>query len=125
MVAIARPGAERWYAKLCATRPMPGADTSPAEATMAALPPALLEEICAPYWDEREPLVHVLDRLAFARIPPSNAPHNGVVTWPENADPGSLTAAVDGAALLTGPWEPQLMLNRLLGVPTLAITTPA
>jgi hypothetical protein len=69
--------------------------------------------------------VHVLERLAFARIPASGAARKGVLTLPENFDPAAVTAAVDAAALLVGPWNPQLMLGPLLGVPTLAITTPA
>jgi hypothetical protein len=126
IVAVSRHGAELWYAGVCGTY----ATTAP-EGTQ--LSPALLDAVCGAYRSEREALVHVLDRLAYERIPSQVGSREGVVAWPaiagidatdldENADAGSVTAAIDGAALLAGPWDGRLLLGPLLGVPTLALT---
>jgi hypothetical protein len=143
--AVSRPGAAAWYADVCASysATMDEVDGRP-------LPPSLLEEVCDAYWQERGPLVHVLDRLEYARVEDASSPASDVVVvWPGSSEDGLLlelaervaisgpvavlgpgdggdvaaaTAAVGGARLLVGSWDGRLMLGPMLGVPTVGLT---
>ena len=139
IAAASRPGAECWYEDVCGTY-----SASAAEPAGPALAPALLEEICRDYWHERGPLVHVLDRLVYARVAsPGPAARETVVFWPsaesdvtletapaditvidpnDRDDAGAITAAVARASMLVGPWSGRLVLGPMLGVPTVALT---
>jgi hypothetical protein len=141
IAAVSRPGAAPWYANAC------GSQEAPAGARQ--LPVELLEAVCGDYWQERGPLVHVLDRLAYARVPTPDlaVPKEAVVQWPaeeedvawpdelgrpvpvpvpgcgDRVDAAAVTAAITGAGLLVGPWDPRLLLGPMLGTPTVALTT--
>lgn len=143
IAAVSRPGADAWYADVCASY-----SATTEEVSGRPLPPALLEEVCSAYWQERGPLVHVLDRLVYARIPNSSPAlaQETVVFWPgedgdatlcepntksgavsviepeDRGDAAALTAAVSRARLLVGPWNGRLLLGPMLGVPTVAVT---
>ncbi len=93
--------------------------------------------------------MHVLDRLVYARAatPGPAGSQDAVVLWPDESgddagfgdrydpvrvlaagdgiDAAEVTAAVAGTRLLVGPWSGRLLLGPMLGVPTLALTTPA
>ena len=143
LAAVSRPGAALWYADVCAST-----STTEKGAPRSRLGPGLLETVCRDYWEERGPLVHVLDRLVYERILISRGvpDRETIVYWPEEGDdrthpwldlggeslsvlePGdrasaaTLTTAISGARLLVGPWSGRLLLGPLLGVPTLGLT---
>ena len=142
IAAVSRPGAGAWYADICASY-----HATPEDVDGQSLPPSLLEEVCGAYWQERGPLVHVLDRLEYARVQtlPSPGSSDAVVVWPsssgdelllelakrvaarviESGDGGeaaAATAAVAGARLLVGSWDGRLLLGPMLGVPTVGLT---
>lgn len=143
LAAVSRPGAGSWYADVCG-RHAP----SPAGLSGRPLLPRLLAAVADGYRQEREPIVHLLERLDYARVgaPPAGRAPGALVLWPgedsvpelgddsgpvleiepdELADASALTAAVTGARLLAGPWDPGLLLGPMLGVPTLALTGAA
>jgi hypothetical protein len=141
ITAVSRPGADSWYSDVCGSYAV-----TTDEVAGRPLPPTLLEAVCGEYWHERSPLVHVLDRLVYARIPTLSlaVPRQAVVFWPaedgvatlfepgagpvsmlepeERSGAAALTAAVAGARLLVGPWNGRLVLGPMLGVPTVALT---
>ena len=145
IAAVSRPGADAWYADVCATY-----SAAMEEVGGQPLPPSLLEEVCGAYWEERGPLVHVLDRLEYAPVQAASLPvPDGVVVWPSSpgdelllelaervaatgpvavlepgngGDASALTAAVAGARLLVGSWDGRLMLGPMFGVPTVGLT---
>jgi hypothetical protein len=80
VTAVSRPGAESWYADVC------GAYAQAAEQPSAsALSPDLLETVCGDYWRTRGPMVHVLDRLVYARAAaPAAAAEPALVLWPRS-----------------------------------------
>ena len=146
ITAVSRPGAESWYADVC------GSYAITADGLAGRrLSPALLDAVCSDYWEERAPLVHVLDRLVYAptRAPDDAGRDEDVLLWPGddgdtgpfyshltgrpagvigravNGDAAALTSAVAGARLLVGPWSGRLLLGPMLGVPTLALTDPS
>jgi hypothetical protein len=149
ITAVSRPGADAWYADVCASY-----SATLKEVDGRAFPPSLLEEVCGAYWQEHGPLVHVLDRLEYARsqaLPSPAAPlvPDAVVVWPsfpgdelllelaervaargpaavigpgDGWDAAAVTAAVAGAGLLVGSWDGRLMLGPMFGVPTVGLT---
>ncbi len=142
IAAVSRPGADLWYADIAGSY-----SSTPGTVAGRPLAPPLLEQICGDYWHERGPLVHVLDRLEFARIlsPAAVSPRQAVVLWPDGEadtalpwsgegegiaviDPGdredaaAVTAAIATARMLVGPWSARLVLGPMLGTPTVGLT---
>jgi hypothetical protein len=82
LAAVSRPGAGAWYADVCGSY-----SSTIDELDGRLLSTSVLEELCGAYWQERGPLVHVLDRLEYARVqsplsPASSLEPDAVVVWP-------------------------------------------
>jgi hypothetical protein len=142
VTAVSRPGADLWYADLCGTY-----SWTLGEARGPMLDPGLLDDVCGDFRRGRGPLVHVLDRLLYERVPaPPTAEPSQILFWPrddeavpavpgdvalevlepvDRLDAAALTAAVGRARLLIGPWNGGLILGPMLGIPTVALTDPS
>lgn len=127
--AVTRPGHTSWYANVAA-------ECTTAASTTPTVTAASLTKLCSAYWNDAGPIVTVLNRLHFRRLPASGE-RAGValmsvpeldrfsdlrgVTVVHEGDLDTFTREVSRSTLLVGPASGAVHLGPFLGTPTFAV----